>query len=104
MPECPLEGWYGVKCTRDFDNHHIMNRGKLTKKQIKYVERLPDIFMIKVCSNHNRERWADTPEARTHLFKLKIDEHGEEAVREAINGIPWKVVPYEFTFMAIIGE
>ena len=84
------------------DNHHVMNKGKLTRKQIKYCESLPDIFIISVCSSHNRERWADTPAARKHFLELKRDEHGEEAVVRAVNGIPWKVVPFEFTYDGIM--
>ena len=99
---CALEGWYDIECSPYLDYHHIINRGKLTRKQQLYCEELCHIFLIQVCSHHNRERWADTPEARKHFLQLKVEEWGEEAVVKAISGMPWKVQPPELSYDGIM--
>ena len=99
---CALEGWYGIECSDYLDWHHIINRGKLTRKQQRYIEEYSHIFLIPVCTHHNRDRWADTPEARQHLFKIKEEQFGKEAVMNAINNIPWKVQPPELSYDGIM--
>lgn len=102
--ECSLYGFDFNDCGGRIHLHHLVNRGKLRGNVAArlYCESLPHIFLAEVCEWHNVMRWADTKQARKYLFLQKVAEYGEEAVVEAINNIPWKVVPYELTYDGIM--
>jgi hypothetical protein len=93
QPRCMLEGWYDVPCGQSLHKHHIISRQKVrgnVQARI-YIDSMPDIFLVWICDVHNCYKWADTGAARKYLFSLKVQEYGEDAVREAVNNIPWKI-------------
>jgi len=101
---CALAGFDDHECGGRLHLHHIINRGKFrgnTPARI-YCEELPRIFLIEVCEWHNVMRWADSKQARKYLFLLKIKEYGEDKVRIAIDGIPWKIPHHELGFQGIM--
>ena len=105
--ECELRG-YRIDCSGGQpQNHHLFSRQKLRKAKkakIYCEETHPEIFIRKVCANHNVSRIADTKWARRVFVKLSAspDMFGIEYVRDIIDNVPWEPIPCpELSYKAI---
>ena len=108
---CPLDGYLSddgtlIECGNDWDVHHWISRGKGRGRQDlrDYLDQT--INLTWVCDVHNREKWADHRRAVRMIlrFKVEVDGYPLEALHQFIEGIPWKVQPYELSWKGLTYE
>lgn len=89
MTLCPLRfladelGW--PSCSTQTDLHHVLNKSFLkgNKEALKLVEgKYRHLFMVRVCTHHNRERYADAKVARAYLLLQHHRDEVEPALEE----------------------
>ena len=102
---CALRGFAGVACGEPVDWHHVIGRGMARGNRAvrARLECAPDELMAPVCATHNRQRWADSREARRILLLANAEYFGIERVRRAVEGLPWKVRRFEMTWEGLTG-
>jgi hypothetical protein len=107
---CALRG-YGtnvngkvIRCSSTMHDHHIWNKSKYPKsKKVKaYIKKHPEVFIARVCSVHNVDRWADQPAARRKMVRQKNELLGSDYVRDTWNAMPYDVFPHEFKWEAVM--
>lgn len=86
---CGLAG-YRVDCRGKLDRHHIVNKSKSTRNTDAQAYLDNAMNLAWVCEVHNRQKWADSREARKTLLLHKVAEHGKKKVAEFYRGVPWK--------------
>lgn len=96
------------RCDHECQTHHVWNKSKWPKnkqrrRQVKkLVEDIyPYIFLADVCPVHNRDRWADTSEARNYLLRKRLEDY--ETTEQALEEVRacYKVPPPELRLEAI---
>ena len=103
MTGCWLRGF--GKCLGGLDRHHWIARGHFrgNKAAQKYIKQHEEYFIVPLCAGHNTGRIADNRKWRCEILRILIVLHGEDFMRELIDGIPSKVRHYELTFDGILG-
>lgn len=102
LERCALKGKVDTPCSGRLHLHHIINKSGVGKRVVKVLRSNPPELVEWVCAGHNVGRWADTPESRAILLRIKIDKYGYEYMNDYINGLPWKVQPHEYTLEAML--
>lgn len=81
------------KCSYGVDRHHWWNKSKWprNKKMRARVKKLVEdtyahIFMVRACPVHNRERWADTEDARRFIFQNRwAEKRKRDEIKQALD-------------------
>lgn len=103
---CRLAGLGFGPCKGREHRHHIIAVGKArgSKAVSRVLKSYPPELIALVCEAHNVGRAADSTRARRALVKQNTALYGEPRMRQAIDGLPWKVQPHELTFDGIMGS
>lgn len=81
---CELEG-FRVPCQGRIHRHHVVNRSRTRGTNAKEViDTWPEVFLADVCEHHNVSRYADAKEARTILFRARVNMYGRRHVLLAL--------------------